>query len=75
MRWILAHFLCGVVWIGFNMLMWTIGSIGSKAPSEQIPVTVRDNPASYKPSLTKYTGWTAKPVPTSSGGGGYSHGK
>lgn len=40
--------------------------------TEQAPVTVRDNPASYRPS---YVVWTGYRVPPSSSGGGWSSGK
>jgi hypothetical protein len=36
---------------------------------EVVPVSVRDNPASFRPSYTVYTGWHPVPVPSSSGGG------
>lgn len=44
------------------------------AVSETAPVTVRDNPASYRPSYVGSTGF--RPIPTGGGsGGGWSSGK
>lgn len=52
-------------------LVWG-GWCPSSVQVDQAPVTVRDNPASYRPSYASYTGYRA---PVSSSGGGWSSGK
>ncbi len=49
-----------------------LGVGGGTSRSETIPVSVRDNPSSYRPAYAGYSGYRA-PVTTSSGG--YSSGK
>jgi len=51
---------------------------GGAAGSEVVPVSVRSNPGSYRPTYAGQSGYSPVPVSTSSGGyssGGYSSGK
>jgi hypothetical protein len=59
---------------------WAVSAGGASSASEPFPPSVRDNPASYKPSTRSMTGWDAPYVPVGSTGGvyhggGYSSGK
>ena len=47
----------------------------STSRPEVAPVTVRDNPASFRPSFVVWTGWHPMPVTTSGSGGGFGFGK
>jgi hypothetical protein len=48
------------------------GWVPSGGVSETLPVTVRDNPASWRPSYVGWSGWRS---PSSTGGGGFGFGK
>lgn len=57
-------------------LCWVLALSGFSFTSNKpqvVPVTVRDNPASFRPSYGGWTGW--HPSPSYSGGGGFSFGK
>ena len=57
---------------------WAIAWFGvSVVPtrSEVVPVSVRENPASFRPSYILWTGWRPIPVSSSNGGGGFGFGK
>jgi hypothetical protein len=64
------HFVLGVL---FGLTLLFGGMIiphGRRAPAEPIPVSARDNPASYKPIYKRQSGWYPIPI-----GGGYRSGK
>jgi hypothetical protein len=52
-----------------------LGPGDSHVRTDQLPVSVRDNPASWKPSYDDHTGYHLILVPVPSGGGGYDWGK
>lgn len=57
---------------------WVLALTGfslSAPPSEVAPVSVRENPASFRPSYSTWTGWHPIPIPVSGGGGGFGFGK
>ena len=49
-----------------------VGVVPGGDPSETVPMSVRDNPSSYRPSYGYYSGWHP---PSSTGGGGFGFGK
>lgn len=61
----------GLVILGGSALSTVTGFGVSAGSSEIVPVSVRDNPSSYRPVYGGYTGYRA-PVSSS---GGYSAGK
>ncbi len=70
LRKFFVHFAIGCVLIAVDFLGTVNSTPTFKPNSEPIPVSARDNPASYKPVYKRYTGWHPLPV-----GGGYSSGK
>lgn len=57
---------------------WVAAALGlgeSSARPEVVPVSVRENPATFRPSYSTWTGWHPIPIPTSGGGGGFGFGK
>lgn len=60
-------------------LCWVLGLSGftfTYNTPETVPVSVRENPASFRPSYSGFTGW--HPMPSSGGGGfggGFGFGK
>ena len=71
LKLMIPHFLVGALIAGGGALVTAMNWAPATARSETVPVSVRENPSSYKPSYVIFTGW--RPVPTS--GGGYSSGK
>lgn len=63
-----------VVAVGAVVAFWLVatGYVPRTDPGEVVPMTVRDNPSSYRPSYGVYSGWRA---PSSTGGGGFGFGK
>lgn len=69
---IFKHFVLGVfLSVVTGLLLWGGYAPNTNTVTEQIPTSVRDNPASYRPIYTGYTGWS----PRTTGSGGYSYGK
>jgi hypothetical protein len=66
------HAIVGVGLLLVCGALISVGWVPHEAVSEQIPQTVRDNPASFRSSYVYYTGWR---TPTTGSGGGYSSGK
>lgn len=72
MKAVTAHLLIGALIAGFcAMSLWGGYVPNTETITEQMPVTVRDNPASYRPTYIGGTGWS----PRTTGSGGYSFGK
>lgn len=69
---LLVHAVCLAVFVGFAFLLTASDFRFGGTSSEPIPVSVRDNPASWRPVYVGASGWRA---PATSGGGGYSFGK
>lgn len=56
------------------VLCWSLAVFDlTPTPPEVVPVSVRENPASFRPSYSGYTGW--HPLPAPSSGGGFGFGK
>lgn len=72
MNAIAKHFALGVVLsLIAGFALWAGYVPNTATVSEQIPVSVRDNPASYRPIYIGGSGWS----PRTTGSGGYSFGK
>ena len=66
--WALIASVAGVACVAMGLL----GYVPAGGRSETVPLSVRDNPSSYRPSYGYYTGWHP---PSSTGGGGFGFGK
>lgn len=66
------HFALGLALLAATGGMVATGWTPTSAQRETVPVSVRDNPASYKPSYALYRGYH---VIYTTSGGGYRSGK
>jgi len=71
MKVIVAMTLLGLLILGGSAVSTVLGAGVTTGGTEVVPVSVRDNPSSYRPVYGGYSGYRA---PTSSSGG-YSAGK
>lgn len=67
------HFYGGLVGLVFLALISVLGLAPGTDKSETVPVSVRDNPTSYRAAYIGFFGYTARP--TAGSGGGYRVGK
>ena len=65
------HFYACLAMLGFCVFVIATGRTPDSGHTETAPLSVRENPASYKPIYSSTTGWIPIPV----AGGGYSSGK
>jgi hypothetical protein len=67
--------LSSMAYLAFGALVtcgcWALALAGPPSTSrpEVMPMSVRDNPASFRPTYSLYSGWHPLPSPSSSGGG------
>ena len=72
MKMAISLILVGVLILFCAGVPMLTGYASGTSRGETVPKSVRDNPASYRPSYSGYSGYR---VPVSSGSGGYSSGK
>lgn len=65
------HFYASLALLGLCLFVIATGWVPNSGSTDNVPMSVRENPASYKPVYGSSTGWVPIPV----GGGGYSSGK
>ncbi|MEQ1506014.1 MAG: hypothetical protein ABMB14_27530 [Myxococcota bacterium] len=54
------------------LLCWALALFGTPASTSEVaPVSVRENPASFRPVYSTWTGWHPMPAPSSGGGFGF----
>ncbi len=67
------HFLAGLAGLALLAAISVLGLVPGPEKSEVVPVSVRDNPTSYRAAYVGFYGWSSRP--TSGSGGGYRVGK
>ena len=72
MNLVTSHFGLGLLLLAGAGAMVTTGWTPTRAKQANVPVSVRDNPASYKPTYALYRGYH---VIYTTSGGGYRSGK
>ncbi len=72
MKLVMVMTALGLLFLGGSLASTVLGLGGSTSSGDTVPVSVRDNPSSYRPVYGAPTGYRP---PGSTSSGGYSAGK